>query len=222
MAHFRLFFLLLLITTFATATVSADDTRSIIPGERLGAATIGATRQKIHKTLGHPNTSTRLADGTLREDWLSKHLAPQAYVRHGLYYKHDFVTVYFRKNHAAQVEASSPAFHTADGLTRASDGHRFRQCYPHFTTIIPPHFSNPAPSGCPAPKHFVNYEDATARGIAWRYGAWGGLAPDPSIGQLELVIVHQRGKPVIIDPDGGMRLVWPIPPSSLMEHYPPK
>jgi hypothetical protein len=66
----------------------------------------------------------------------------------------------------------------------------------------------------------VVYEDATARGIAWRYGAWGGLAPEPGIGQLEMVIVHRRRKSVIIDPDGGMRLVWTLPPSELMEHYP--
>lgn len=222
MAHFRLLFLLLLITAFAPARASAGDARSIVPGERLGAATIGASRREIHKTLGRPNTSMRLANGTLREDWLGKHLAPQAYVRDGLYYKHDFVTVYFRKDHAVQIEASSPRFHTADGLTRAGDGRRFRQRYPHFTTTIPPHFSNPDPGGCPAPKHFVVYEDVTGRGIAWRYGAWGGLAPDPGIGQLEMVIVHQRGKPVIVDPDGSMRLVWTLPPSALMEHYPVK
>lgn len=216
--------LLALLTICAPLTpeASALDTRLILPGQRLGLVTIGATRQEIHETLGRPATSTRLADGTLREDWLSRRLAPQAYVRDGLYYKHDFITVYFRKDRAVQAEASFPTFHTTAGLTRASDGHRFRQHYPHFATIIPPHFSSPDPSGCPAPKHYVVYEDATTRGIAWRYGAWGGLAPDPGIEQLEMIIVHQRGNPVLIDPDGGMRLVWTVPPHELMEHYPRK
>jgi len=198
---------------------SADDFK-ILPGERLGGAVLGERQRQLRAAMGQPDTTTRLAGGLIREDWLGKRLAPKAYVEMGLFFRHDFVTVYFRHGRAIQVEASSPDFKTPDGLTRASNGLKFRLRYRDFKTIQPPPFHNPDPGGCPAPKHFVAYDDAMSQGIAWRYGAWGGLAPDPDVEQLEMVIVHRRGEPVIVDPDGGIRLVWKTPPHLLLENYP--
>ncbi|MDR3402520.1 MAG: hypothetical protein P4L99_08480 [Chthoniobacter sp.] len=194
----------------------------IVPGKRLGDVVLGHTEKQIHQALGAPHTTVRLPDGLIREDWLSPHLAPKSYVEDGLYYQHDFVTVYFRQGRAIQAEASSPAFKTATGLTRASDGLQFRTQYPDFHTLVPPRVSNPDPGGCPAPKHYLAYDDVPSQGVAWRYGAWGDLAPEPNFRLLEMVIVHRRGHPVVVDPDGSIRLVWTIPPHVLMEHYPKK
>ena len=206
---------------FLAAAARAGDFK-IVPGECLGDVVLGRTEKQIRAALGAPNTVVRLEGGLVREDWLSPRLAPKAYVEAGLYFKHDFVTVYFRRDRAVQAEASSPAFKTPDGLTRASHGQKFRDRYPGFQTTIPPHVHNPAPNGCPAVKHFVAYDDSTAKGIAWRYGVWGNMAPDPDLETLEIVIVHERSQPVIVDPDGGVRLVWTVPPSDLLEHYPKK
>jgi len=156
------------------------------------------------------------------KDWLTKALAPKSYVEDGSYFKHDFVTVYFRHDRAVQIEASSAKFKTVQGLSTSSGAKGFQRRFSQYNSIQPPHFHDPDSGGCPASKHFVTYEDAKAAGIAWRYGGWGNLSPDPDPDRLEMVIVHRRGQPVIVDPDGGVRLVWKIPPHELMDHYPTK
>ena len=45
-------------------------------------------------------------------------------------------------------------------------------------------------------------------GVAWRYGAWGNLAPEPDpCRELEAVIIHLPNSVVVPDPDGGLRFV---------------
>ena len=206
---------------FVAHVASASDPR-IVPGQQIGNALLAATRERIHEVLGEPHETVRLDTGIVREDWLSKDIAPKSYVEAGLYFKHDFLTVYFRDDHVIQIEVSSATFKTPEGLCTASGAGKFRERYSDFTRIHPPHFRNPDPGGCPAPKHFVAYEDAVSAGVAWRFGAWGGLAPEPDPRRLEIVIVHRRGEPVFVDPDGGTRLVWKLPPHQLMENYPTK
>jgi hypothetical protein len=214
-------FFLVLFVFFATHFAQAADFL-IVPGQRIGAAVLGMTRPQMAEALGKPEATVLLEGGVLREDWLSKAIAPKLYVEKGLFFKHDFVTVYFRDGRALQVEVSSAAFKSKEGLGTATAVSKFWERYPGYTRISTLAFRNPDPSGCPAPKHSVPYEDAMSKGIAWRYGAWGGLAPDPDPGRLEIVIMHRRGEPVFVDPDGGGRLVWKIPPHQLMENYPRK
>ena len=210
-----------LIAYLATHVASAGDPK-IVPGQQIGDAVISATRQQMHKALGKPTESIRLDSGVVREDWLGKDIAPKSYVEVGLYFKHDFMTIYFRDDHVIQIEVSSATFKTPEALCSTSGAEKFRERYPDYTRIYPPHFSNPDPGGCPAPKHYVAYDDAVSAGVAWRFGAWGGLAPEPDPSRLEVVIVHLRGEPVFVDPNGGIRLVWKIPPHELMENYPTK
>ena len=150
-----------------------------------------------------------------------KRLAPKAYVEDGRFFQHDFVTAYFRKNRATQIEASSAAFYLRPASAPPAVPRTFGNIFSEFTRIFPPHFSNRDPGGCPAVKHYASrMKMRTAQGIAWRFGAWGDLAPEPDPHTLEIVIVHRRGQPVFVDPDGGVRLVWKVPPHELMEHYP--
>jgi hypothetical protein len=219
MVHQSPLFLALLVSFAAHVALAADS--RIVAGQRIGFAALGMTRQQMHAALGQPDETVRLRSGIVREDWLSKTLAPKSYVEDGLYFKHDFLTAYFRDDRAIQIEVSSATFKTRGGLCTASSAQKFRKRYSSYTRIHPPHFRTLHPGGSPAPKHFVSYEDAVSAGIAWRYGAWGGLAPDPDpSSRLEIVIVHQRGEPVFVDPDGGVRLVWKTPPHQLMENYP--
>lgn len=212
-------FLVWLLVLFAAHRALGSDFR-VLPGRQIGVAVLGMTRQQMHKALGRPDETVRLDGGVVREDWLSKAAAPKSYVEDGLYFKHDFLTAYFRDGRAIQIEVSSPLFKTADGLCTASGAKKFQERYPGYTRIYPHNFRNPDPGGYPAVKHFLAYEDAVAKGIAWRYGAWGDLAPDPDPSRLETVIVHRRGEPVFIDPDGGVRLVWKVSPHISLDNHP--
>jgi len=215
-------FLLPLLMCFAAHGAAGAEAR-IVPGQQIGGATLGMTRRQMHEALGKSAGAVRLDGGIVREDWLSATLAPKSYVEKSLYFKHDFVTVYFRDNHAIQIEASSAAFKTREGLSPASSALKFQERYRGYARIDPHFFTNPDPGGCPATKHFVRYEDAVTQGLAWRYGVWGNLSPDlDPERRLEMVIVHRSGEPVFVDPDGGVRLVWKKPPSDLMENYPAK
>jgi hypothetical protein len=184
----------------------------VIPGERIGSAVLGVTCQEMHRTLGQPDISDRLGGGVTREDWLDPAIAPNFNPPEGFYYKYYFLTVYFRDARAIQIEASSPRCKTKEGLSTASGAQKFADRYRSFTRVTPPVFFNPDPAGYPAAKHFVTYDDAVGDGIAWRYGAWGNLWPDPDPNRVEVVIIHFPGEPVFVDPDGGDRLVWKIPP----------
>jgi hypothetical protein len=177
---------------FSAPTIWAGDFR-VEAGRRIGAATLGMTTHQVRRALGVPHRTVRLDDGVVREDWLSKSR------------ERKFVTIYFREAHAIQIEVNSEAFKTRDNLSTASGAVKFQQRYADYkkTNSAVLEFVNPG--GSPAPKHIVMYEDDVKLGIAWRYGAWGSLAPDPDPGRLEIVIVHTPGKPVIVDPDGGIR-----------------
>lgn len=47
------------------------------------------------------------------------------------------------------------------------------------------------------------YGDAVPQGIAWKYGAWGNLAPDLDR-PLEAVSVHLPGQIVLLNPNDGL------------------
>ena len=150
----------------------------IVPGQQIGDAVLAATRQQMHEALGKPTATVRLESSIVREDWLSKDIAPKSYVRAGLYFKHDFVTIYFRDDHAIQIEVSSAIFKTPEALCTTSGAGKFRERYPDYARIHPRPFINPDPAGCPAPKHYVEYEDAVSAGVAWRFGAWAVSLPN--------------------------------------------
>jgi hypothetical protein len=208
-----------LVLWFAGHLALADDSR-IVPGKQIGKAVLGAQRQQMHEAYGKPDETVRLDSGIVREDWLTKNFAPKAYLEDGRYFKHDFLTAYFREDLVIQIEVSSATFKTPEGRSTASGAQKFQQQYPGYKRIHPPHFQNLHPGGFPATKHYVTYEDAMADGIAWRFGAWGNLAPEPDASRLEIVIVHRPGEPVFVDPDGGGRLVWKRRPYQLLENHP--
>lgn len=191
----------------------------IVPGQRIGSVRLGLSRQAVHQVLHAPKMVRRLPGGIIEESWLS-HLTfaeHQSYRVNGLYWKTFFVNVYFRREKVAQVEVNSPHFHTLNGLSTNSSTAAFKKHYRPYHSSD--HQTGPLKGrplvygtldqsgGYPGYKHYVTIEDAIQKGIAWRYGAWGDLAPEPDPDLQEVIIVHRRGQPVILEPDAGNRFV---------------
>ncbi len=197
--------LLLAVLLFAPAAFAGDFL--IVPGQRIGTVTLGMDRASVH-TLLHAPSTTHQAHGMVLDTWLSHGPAASPDARYSL--KHDYLTVFFRNNHAVQMEISAMKFKTANGLSTRSSARAFDKQYPHFQE---PHkqpdgnpyvWDNSDPSASsPAAKHFIAYGDAVREGIAWKYGAWGGLAPDPDPSEMESVIVHLPGQTVLLNPNDG-------------------
>ena len=197
--------LLLAVLLFAPAAFAGDFL--IVPGQRIGTVTLGMDRASVH-TLLHAPSTTHQAHGMVLDTWLSHGPAASPDARYSL--KHDYLTVFFRNNHAVQMEISAMKFKTANGLSTRSSARAFDKQYPHFQE---PHkqpdgnpyvWDNSDPSASsPAAKHFIAYGDAVREGIAWKYGAWGDLAPDPDPSEMESVIVHLPGQTVLLNPNDG-------------------
>ena len=187
----------------------------VVPGLRIGTVVLNMSRQAIHRTLHRPRFARRLPNDIVEESWLIP-LPPtqqHSYYDDGRYWKYFFVNIYFRRGHVAQVEVNSPVFKTAGDLSVNRKAVLFQREY------RPYHSSNRASGeplrygtrdqagGFPGYKHFVTIEDAVRDGIAWRYGSWGDLAPDPDPSHLEVIIVHPRGRRVLLESDAGNRFV---------------
>ncbi len=186
----------------------------IVPGQRIGSVALGLSPQVVHQMLQAPQMVRRVPGGIIEESWLRQlTLAQQhSYRDKGLYWKVLFVNVYFRRGQVTQVEISSPQFHTLKGLSTNSPAGAFEKQYRAYYSSD--HHDRPLQygtldqlGGYPGYKHVVTIEDAIQAGIAWRYGAWGDLGPDPDPGLQEVVIVHRRGQPVIREPDASNRFV---------------
>lgn len=208
--------LLGLLLLLLTSAAFAGDFR-IVPGQRIGTVVLGMDRTSVHTLLHTPSTTRRLHGGLIVDTWLSHQMLPPAATQRGNYLKRDYLTVFFRHGHAVQIEVSSPQFKTASGLGTKSSVHAFAAQYP--TSRTPRFAADPAlnwgdfhyneaavdPDGSsPVAKHFVFYGDATVQGIAWKYGAWGDLAPEPDTGRQEAVIVHTPGRTVLLNPNDGL------------------
>ncbi len=190
-----------------TASAQANDFR-IVPGQRIGAVTLGMSRQILHKSLRFPDRVRRLGNGVLQETWLSRRKTSRADWEQGIYWKWNFLTVDFRHNRVSQIEINSPRFATFSRLSTRNSSVAWSKQFKPFRSTDDQRGSRD-PGGYPGTKHFMVYDDALQKGIAWRYGVWGDLAPEPDpYGLLEVVIVHPAGQQIILDPDGSNRFVF--------------
>ena len=106
----------------------------IIPGQRIGSVALGMRRQTVHQMLHAPQMTRRLDDGTVEDRWTTPLSKPQQrrYTNDGLYWKVNFVNVYFRQGRVAQIEVNSPQFHTRNGLSTNSPAAAFGKRYRPF------------------------------------------------------------------------------------------
>ena len=199
-----------------SSTAFAGDFR-VVPGRRIGTVSLGMSRASVHARLHRPDTTRRLRNGLIMDTWLSHALLPKSAAEHGNYLKRDYLTVFYQRDRAMQIEVSAPQFKTKNGLSTSSRVHDFAAQYtdartPRFAADATLnwgdyHFNEAAvdPDGSsPAAKHFVFYGDAVRHGLAWKYGAWGDLAPEPNTGQQEAVIVHIPNRRVLLNPNDGL------------------
>lgn len=213
----------------------------IVPGERVVEVKLGMAHADLLRLLGAPHrqddleqterrgkvlgeTGLRNVDtdltGIRREDWITPLALPHNLEENSSFMS-DFLTVYVRGGRVVQIELRSSQFKTRDGASTASSAKTLRKLHPDFLplTLL---YQHPSSMGIPATKHFVVYEDAQMVGIAWRYGVFGNLAPDPDTsGVLETIIVHSAGTPLIPDADGGSRFVWKDWPLGKNSNLPP-
>lgn len=77
------------------------DNLRIEPGKRIGRVFIGDTPGAVRRRLGKPSRSFKLGAGSTSELW-----------RSGKY----TLEVVYKAGHVIQIEATNPAFETADGL----------------------------------------------------------------------------------------------------------
>lgn len=231
MPRFLIFGLLLSLQLFLRSSAAVAGDFRIVPGRRIGSARLGMTPTAVIALLHQPSTTRHAPGGLIVDTWLSHRLVttdPNG-VR-GL--KRDYLIVLFRQNQAVQIEVSSPQFTMANGLSEVSTGHGFARRFPNHRTPTFPmqtalhwmgdHYAvsqvDPEASS-PAGKHFVVYGDAVHQGIAWKYGAWGDMAPeaDPD-GPLEAVIVHQPGQRVLLNPNDGLPYAGTAPARKGLEN----
>ena len=207
--------------------LGADGDWRIVPGVGIGHVKIGMDRLDVLKILGTPYHEEDLwvtqnighifrpnvglidlpvLDGVIRDDWITPLPVGKSEARG--HFMCDFLTVYYKDRRVVQVEEQAGRFKTRNGLSIASTAVDFEKEFPQYTGT-PCKFHHTSSGGWPATKHFVDFEDAVKAGIAWRYGGFGNLAPDPDPADvLEAIEVHSAGVPMLMDPDGGSRFIW--------------
>jgi hypothetical protein len=179
----------------------------IVPGQRIGAVKLGMSRQAVHRALHAPDRARRIPGGIVQESWLSRRKFSQADRDNGIYWKWNFVTIDFERNRVIQIEVNSPRFATSSHLSTLNSATDWGKRYGPVRSKRD-RGGNRHPDGAPGAHHFMLYIDAVQQGIAWRYGAWGDLSPEPDPDEpVELVIVHFRKGRLIPDPDGSNRFV---------------
>ena len=87
----------------------------LVPGRSLGRISLGFTPAQVRKALGKPDKTMRLRNGLLDDIYLAK----KTRMRDGQPVR-DKIEVLYRNGKVVQIEATSPAFETGNGLSTSS------------------------------------------------------------------------------------------------------
>ncbi len=222
----------LLAMVLSIPSFAADNDWRIVPGKRIGRIAIGMERAQVLRLLGAPNREDDLDylndngqkleylnekregeyAGILRDDWTQP--LPLTKGEDASRTMADFVSVYFRNLRVVQIDEDVPRFKTTDGLSCINTGIQWRKRCPKYAESFHK-FYHQSQYGWPAAKIFTDYDDVVSDGVAWYFSVMGDLAPDPDPHSSVAVVVHEPGKPVIIDPDGGGRYIYKVRPNQL-------
>ena len=88
---------------------------TVVPGQRIGRVYLGYTPAQVQRTLGKPDKTLRLRNGTTDDIYLAK----KTRLRFGQAMR-DKLEILYRKGRVVQIEATSPAFETTSGLSTGS------------------------------------------------------------------------------------------------------
>lgn len=113
----------LLIAIFGAGQALAQSgAPGLVPSKSLGRVYLGYTPAQVHKTLGKPGRTLRLRNGLLDDIYLAK----KTRIQEGQSVR-DKVEVLYRAGRVVQIEATSPAFVTTNGLSTSSPVSRLTQ-----------------------------------------------------------------------------------------------
>ena len=178
----------LLVTALPQPQVLAAPSASylVVPGQSLGKLRLGQTPAQVHKIMGKPSQTFKLKNGLLDDLYLSKgtRKAEGQTIR-------DKVEILYRAGRAVQIEATSPSFKTANGLSTDSTLRTLKN------SLDPRKFYTYGFGGDEPGGYLKYYVDSQKLGIAFEsYGAQDVWAWQSGAATL---IVHPKGKEVIPD-----------------------
>jgi hypothetical protein len=185
----------------------------IVPGQRIGYVAIGESRASVLRSLNRPSKRRKIPGSIEIDTWLGGALQPaDAGCTEGKTYYSNYLTVFYKNGRVIQIEATSAKFHTKTGLSTSSDagsgwGRQFRhrrEIDYTWTATDDPEYS------CPAAGHLLFYGDDIAKGIAWKQGSWGDLAPGPGPSP-EAIVVTRPGHKLLLNPNDADGYAGTIP-----------
>ena len=152
---------------------------AVVPGKRIGKVKLGMSRSAVRKALGKPTTTLRLPSELKSDLWRTRYTP--AYRS-----SPSTLEVIYRNDRVIQIEVTSAAFKTDQGVSTATPLHLVRKVHPNMsiTKLV---YSK----GDQKRQH---YYDDIWHGIAFEY--W------PDREEVNTLIVHQPGVGVIVDPGG--------------------
>jgi hypothetical protein len=177
----------------------------IAPGRAIGALSLGMTVDAARSAEGLPD-HTVVAGDTTALVWLGDVAKDSdGYDVHQPGYAplHDTVVALVQGGRVVQLEASSPRFHTADGVySTAATVDALIAALEHYGETSSWLIGSSDDGGAtPASKHYVWFDDDPGLGLAVKYGAWGNLAPDPdTTAHPEAIVVHAPHQPLVPSP----------------------
>lgn len=169
----RRFARLLLPAALAACASAASPDTLIVPGEGIGAVRLGQTPAEVRARMGEPTVSTaQTAHVPGNDAWLSGGHA---------------LGVQYRAGRVAEIDASSPRFRTADGITVRSRLPTIQQRYGPLQTRT---WTDTATGAK------IVYHDAVQHGVAFARSAPDSPEKSPSDNS---VIVHPKGQPLQLE-----------------------
>lgn len=206
--------LLSLICTGAAAVESGSTKYLVRAGIGVGSLKLGmSVNDPLLQHLHKPTRIMKAAGGVTVWRWLGSAPVPP-HIISDKQLLGNYLTIFIQKGKIVQIEVSSESFHTPKGYSTANSAQDFQKLFGHINGAVYERLIMDDPTdSLPASKHFVAYEDDKSAGIAWKYGTWGNMGPepDPTTG-VESLIVHIKGRAVICDPNDSLPYsgTWPL------------
>ncbi|RYG56822.1 hypothetical protein EON80_28940 [bacterium] len=172
------------------AALAQGKIATVVPGKSLGRVSLGMSPAQVHRLLGKPDKTLRLKNGLLDDLYKAKTTRPDG--NSGAVTR-DRVEVLYRGGRAVQLEATSPDFRTASGISTGSDVDALRASVYNWRLL---QYSYPVDDG-----GWTNYyfwdggRGLTFEFQGWQEGLLGSSRPTT-------LIVHGKGARVIADIGG--------------------
>ena len=178
-------------TVFAPPLLAQSPAPTVVPGKSLGKVSLGMTPAQVHRLLGKPDKTLRLKNGLLDDVYKAKKTRVKVLGDFRQTVR-DTVEVLYRRGRAVQLEATSPVFETASGLSTGSDVDALRASSFDWRLLV------------------YSYETGDGYQNIYFWNPGRGLSFEFQYSQENLtgdttpttIIVHGKGKRVVADAGG--------------------